>query len=120
MVLGNFPVTSKLPILSKLFEQVVFNQHTLYLDYACLFEPFQSGFQSLLSTECAHLSILNIFITLDSGLDALLFLELSGAFDTMEHPILLAQLNQLISIQGTAIDWFASYLQYLIKVLMLG
>uniref|UniRef100_A0A8C6KP73 Reverse transcriptase domain-containing protein n=1 Tax=Nothobranchius furzeri TaxID=105023 RepID=A0A8C6KP73_NOTFU len=97
---------SKLPFLSKLLERAVFNQIISYLDDHGLMDPFQSGFRSLHSTESAHLHIL----TLDSGFNVLLvLLDLSASFDTVDHAILLTQLNQLVGIQGTALDWFRSY-----------
>ncbi len=53
----------------------------------------------------------NVLLTVDSGDAAVLVLiDLSAAFDTIDHEILIAQLEQLIGIRGIVLNWFKSYL----------
>jgi len=72
----------------------------------------QSGFRPGHSTETAVLHVLaDILQAVDCGdVAALVLLDLSAAFDTVDHDILLQRLNMTFSINDSAHAWFHSYL----------
>uniref|UniRef100_A0A3Q3JPC9 Reverse transcriptase domain-containing protein n=1 Tax=Monopterus albus TaxID=43700 RepID=A0A3Q3JPC9_MONAL len=82
-----------------------------YLTQNNLYEQFQSGFRPLHSTESALIKTTNdLLLAANSGLLSLLILlDLSVAFDTISHPILLSRLAS-IGITHTTGNWFKSYL----------
>jgi len=63
---------------------------------------FQAGFKKNHSTETALVKVLNdILLTLDSGKSAVqVLLDLSAAFDTIDHSILISRLEHWVGIQG--------------------
>ena len=77
-----------------------------------IYEKFQSGFKPSHSTETALLRVFNdLMVTIDSGNPAMLvLLDLTAAFDTVDHGILLARLEKWVGITGSALSWFQSYL----------
>ena len=111
-VLKNFRPVSNLAYLSKLIEMVVDSQVTKHMDDNNLHEIFQSAYKPLHSTETAMLRVKNdILCALDEGNAVLLVcLDLSAAFDTVDHAILLERLEKCIGITGSCLAWFKSYL----------
>lgn len=73
-------------------------------------EPFQSGFTAYHSTESAFLKVFND-ILLDDSKNAVLILDLTTAFESVDHNVLIWHVEHFISIKGTALLWFSSYLK---------
>lgn len=111
-VLSNYRPISKLPFMSKILEKVVCKQLQTFLDSNGISEKFQSGFKPRHSTETALLRVFNdLLLTTDSGCSVVLvLLDLTSAFDTVDHNILLSRLEQVVGLKGTALSWFKSYL----------
>ena len=107
----NYRPVSLLPFLSKTLERTVYRQITDFLSENNLYDLNQSGFKSGHSTETALLSVTESLRSARAvGLSsALLLLDLSAAFDTVNHQILLSTLSEL-GISGITLCWLKSYL----------
>ena len=101
---GSYRPISNLSVLSKLLERLVVRQLLEYLSSADLLPPLQSGFRPGYSTETAVLRVLaDILQAVDRGdLAALVLLDLSAAFDTVDHSILLQRLQLTFDIIDVA------------------
>jgi hypothetical protein len=103
---------SNLSVISKLLEKLVARQLLSHLNSTGLLPSLQSAYRANHSTETAVLKVLSdILLDIDSGdLSALVLLDLSAAFDTVDHEILLRRLDTSFLVSGTALHWFESYL----------
>uniref|UniRef100_A0A8C9TJG9 Reverse transcriptase domain-containing protein n=1 Tax=Scleropages formosus TaxID=113540 RepID=A0A8C9TJG9_SCLFO len=108
----NYRPISSLLFLSKILEKIVTSQIVKYLNHHNIFEKFQSGFRTGHSTEMALTRVVNnTLISSDAGqISILMLLDLSAAFDTVDHSILLSRLGNLVGLRGTVLKWFESYL----------
>ena len=104
---------SNLMFTSKLCKRVVAMQVNDHLNANGLLETFQSAYKVGHSTESALLRVQNdILRSIDDGKGVLLLtLDLSAAFDTVDHRILLQRLHDRFGIQGAVYRWFESYLE---------
>ncbi len=103
----NFRPISNFPFISKIIEKCIAIQIQEHLSNNNLYEQFQSGFRPHHSTETALVRITNdLLLAADSGLlTILVLLDLTAAFDTVSHEILLDRLVS-IGITGTPLSWF--------------
>jgi len=110
-VLSYRPI-SNLPVVSKLLEQIVARQLDDYLKSSDLLLSLQSRFRSGSSTETAVLCMLSDLLgAVDRGdVAALVLLDLSSAFDTVDYSILCCRLQFSFGLDGPVLAWFYSYL----------
>ena len=112
-ILKHFRPISNLAFLAKLVEKVVALRVNEHAEEHKLYEKLQSAYKSFHSTETALVKVQNdILSALDNNESVLLvLLDLSAAFDTVDHTILLNRLEKRLGITGQCLDWFRSYLQ---------
>jgi hypothetical protein len=103
---------SNLQFISKPAEQAVYDQIYDHLMLHDLFPEYQSAYRQGYCTETALLKVQNdILLNMDcQQVTLLVLLDLSAAFDTVDHSILLYRLETSFGITGTVRKWFESYL----------
>src|SRR5664279_5659915 len=108
----SYRLVSNVTFLSKLIERAVDYQVKAYMDEHHLLPACQSGFRKFHSTETAVIKVYNdIVIASDTGrLTALVMLDYSAAFDTVDHGILLDILQVSFGLSGAVLAWVSSYL----------
>ena len=86
------------------------------------FSVYQSAYRKGHSTETALLEVLDgVYTAADNKqVTVLISLDLSAAFDTVDHEILLQQLQSEFGVTDTPLDWLRSYLETRTQFVKLG
>jgi hypothetical protein len=110
--LSNYRPVSHLSFLSKLTERIVQTRLMHHLSSHNLLNPFQSAYIKFHSTETALLSLHDHIIKAmgQQQITCLCLLDLSAAFDTIDHSILLERLTSWFGLDRTVLSWISSYL----------
>jgi len=105
---SNYRPISNLKVISKLLEILVASQLTAYLSDNKLLPDHQSAYRAFCSTETVIARVLlDILTAIDSGDSrTLCLLDLSAAFDMVDHSILLRRLQRSYGLNGSALAWF--------------
>lgn len=110
-VLNNYRPVSNLSYLSKIIERAILDQLLPHLTANSIIPNLQSAFRQFHSTETALCMVYNdLILSVCSGAPSvLILLDLSAAFDTLDHCLLLEDLYSF-GICGTALSLLRSYL----------
>ena len=109
---SNYRPISHLSFISKLVERAVKARLCDHLSANHLFNSFQSAYTKFHSTESTLLAIHDYIIKSMSNqkVTALCLLDLSAAFDTIDHSILIHRLSTWFGLHDLTLSWIKSYL----------
>ena len=109
---ANYRPISLLPATSKVCERHVNSLVQHHLDKYSLLYPLQSGFRKGHSTQSLLLHLTDVWSkALDEGhMVGVVFLDISKAFDSIDHNIMIHKLSALFNVSASTSAWFQSYL----------
>ena len=111
--LCNYRPVSNLSFLSKVLEKAAIAQFMEHCDMHQLLPDFQSAYRTNFSCETALIKLLDdlLWAMEQQKVTAVMAIDLSAAFDTVDHDVLQSVLRNKFGIHSNALSWFDSYLR---------
>ena len=108
---NNYRPITLVPIISKIFEKVIYNRLIEFLNKHNIIKKEQNGFQHNKSTSLAAFSLIkNITEYIDEKISVVaIFFDMSRAFDFVDHEIMLTKCEKY-GIRGVVLNWIRSFL----------
>ena len=113
LIKKNYRPVSNLSFLSKVIEKAMLKQFNEHCDNYGLLPDYQSAYRSNYSCETSLLKLTNdiLWNMENKQVTALVMMDLSATFDTVDHELLLEILHHRYSISDDALKWYDNYLR---------
>ena len=111
--LKNYRPISNLSFISKITEKAALTQIGPYIESNSMLPSYQNAYRKFHGTETANIKLINdiLWNMENQKITSVTAIDLSAAFDTVDHDTLLNVLNKSFGIKDKALDWVESYLR---------